>query len=90
MSLLGEIAMKITKSNFNGSFAEIIVEAKEGGATTFVQFGPFAPLKHEVKLDPIVAATDLSIEEISKQCRISDAEARAMVVTYLLKDGLVP
>ncbi len=82
-------AMKITQSKFNGSFAEIVVEAKLGGSRLIVQFEASRPLQNDAETDPLVAATDLSIEEISKQCKISDAEARAMVVTYLLKGGLV-
>lgn len=81
--------MKITQSKFNGSLAEIAVESEPGHSDLIVQFEAYGPVQNDAETDPVVFATDLSIEEISKQCKISDAEARAMVVTYLLKDGLV-
>lgn len=76
--------MKIIEAKLNGSVAKIVVEAQPDGSRYPIRFEAPSHSWFDVNADPIVVAPELAMEQLRRQCKLSDADARAIVVSYLL------
>lgn len=76
--------MKIIDAKLNGTLAEVVLEAQPDGMRYPIRFEAPSYLTSEGEADPIVLQPELTIKELTTQFELSDADARAIVVSYLL------